>query len=82
MPHSIHASVTASITELKRNPMGTVAAGDGATVAILNRNQPVFHCVPAKEYEAMLDMIEDAELNAVADARAESPEIAVSLDEL
>ena len=82
MPHSIHASVTASVTELKRNPMGTVAAGDGATVAILNRNQPVFYCVPAKEYEAMLDMIEDAELNAIADARAESPEIAVSLDEL
>lgn len=82
MPHSIHASVTASVTELKRNPMGTVAAGDGATVAILNRNQPAFYCVPAKEYEAMLDMIEDAELNAIADARAESPEIAVSLDEL
>ena len=82
MPHSIHASVTASVTELKRNPMGTMAAGDGATVAILNRNQPVFYCVPAKEYEAMLDMIEDAELNAIADARAESRESAVSLDEL
>ena len=82
MPHSIHASVTASVTELKRNPMGTVAAGDGATVAILNRNQPVFYCVPAKEYEAMLDMIEDAELNAIADARAESREITVLLDEL
>ena len=82
MPHSMHASVTASVTELKRNPMGTVAAGDGATVAILNRNEPAFYCVPAKEYEAMLDMIEDAELNAIADARAESPEIAVSLDEL
>ena len=50
MPHSIHASVTASITEQKRNPMGTVAAGDGATVVILNRNEPAFYCVPAKEY--------------------------------
>ena len=82
MPHSIHASVTASITELKRNPMGTVAAGDGATVVILNRNEPAFYCVPANEYEAMQDEIEDAELNAIADARTESPEIAVSLDEL
>lgn len=82
MPHSIHASVTASITELKRNPMDTVAAGDGATVLILNRNEPAFYCVPAKEYEAMQDEIEDAELNAIADARAESPEIAVLLDEL
>lgn len=82
MPHSIHAIVTASVTELKRNPMGTMAAGDGATVAILNRNEPAFYCVPAKEYEAMLNLIEDAELNIIADARAESPEIAVSLDEL
>ena len=82
MPHSIHATVTASVTELKRNPMGTMAAGDGAAVAILNRNAPAFYCVPAKEYEAMLNLIEDAELNIIADARAESPEIAVSLDEL
>lgn len=82
MPHSVHAAVTASVTELKRNPMGTMAAGDGAAVAILNRNAPVFYCVPAKEYEAMLNLIEDAELNVIADARAESPEIAVSLDEL
>ena len=36
----------------------------------------------AAEYEAMLNLIEDAELNAIADARANSPEIAVSLDDL
>ena len=82
MPHSIHASVTASVTELKRNPMGTMAAGDGAAVAILNRNELAFYCVPANEYEAMLNLIEDAELNAIADARAESPEIAVPLENL
>lgn len=82
MAHSIHASVTASVTELKRNPMGTMAAGNGAAVAILNRNEPAFYCVPADEYAAMLNLIEDAELNAIADARANSREIAVSLDDL
>ena len=82
MAHVIHASVTASVTELKRNPMGTVAAGNGAAVAILNRNEPAFYCVPAEEFEVMLNLIEDAELNAIADARAESPEVAVALDEL
>lgn len=82
MAHMIHAGVTASVTELKRNPMGTIAAGQGGTVAILNRNEPAFYCVPTAEYEAMLAMIEDAELNAIADARASSREIAVSLDEL
>lgn len=82
MPHPIHASVAASLTELKRNPMGTMAAGNGAAVAILNRNEPAFYCVPAAEYEAMLNLIEDAELNAIADARMNSPEVAVSLDDL
>ena len=82
MPHPIHASVTASVTELKRNPMGTMAAGNGGAVAILNRNEPAFYCIPAAEYEAMLNLIEDAELNAIADARANSPEVAVSLDDL
>lgn len=34
---------TASISELKKNPMGTVAAGDGMPVAILNRNALAFY---------------------------------------
>jgi antitoxin StbD len=82
MTHIILSRATASITELKRNPMGTVEAGEGQPVAILNRNEPAFYCVPAKVYEAMLDRLEDLELNALADARAQQPEIAVSLDEL
>ncbi|MET3793260.1 hypothetical protein [Aquamicrobium terrae] len=47
MPHMILSEVTASVLELKRNPMGTVAAGKGSPVAILNRNEPAFYCVPA-----------------------------------
>ena len=69
MAHLILAATTASVSELKKNPMGTVAAGEGFAVAILNRNEPVFYCVPAKAYEAMLDRLEDLELNAIADAR-------------
>lgn len=78
----ILADMTASVSELKRNPMGTVAAGDGATVAILNRNEPAFYCVPARAYEALMDRLEDAELNAIADARAGQPIVKVMLDEL
>ena len=76
------AEVTASVSELKRNPMGTVAAGDGAPVAILNRNEPAFYCVPAKAYEAMMDRLEDLELNALADSRTGEAVIKVTLDEL
>ncbi|KGD94345.1 type II toxin-antitoxin system Phd/YefM family antitoxin [Rhizobium sp. YS-1r] len=76
------AEVTASISELKRNPMGTVAAGEGAPVAILNRNEPAFYCIPAKAYEVMMDRLEDLELNALADSRAGEAVVKVTLDEL
>ncbi len=82
MTHAIHADMSASVSELKKNPMGTVAAGHGAAVAILNRNKPAFYCVPADEYEAMVERLEDAELNALADERSEGPFVSVSLDEL
>ena len=82
MAHLVLAEMTASVSELKRNPMGTVAAGEGAAVAILNRNEPAFYCVPARAYEAMLERLEDLELNAIADARANDPVIKVTLDEL
>lgn len=82
MTHQILATTSASVTELKKNPMGTVAAGEGFAVAILNRNEPVFYCIPAKAYEAILDRLEDLELNAIADAREGQSVHKVSLDEL
>jgi antitoxin StbD len=78
----ILAETSASISELKRNPMGTVAAGEGFPVAILNHNEPAFYCVPALAFEAMLDRLEDLELNALADARTGEAVIPVDIDAL
>lgn len=61
---------------------GPCPPGRGGPVAILNRNEPAFYCIPAKAYEALMDKLEDLELNAMADARAGQKEIAVTLDEL
>ncbi len=82
MAHQILSQTAASITELKRNPMGTVATGEGAPVAILNRNEPAFYCVPAKAFEDMMERLEDLELNAIADARAGQKRVKVTLDAL
>lgn len=82
MTHLILADTSASVSELKKNPMGTVASGEGFPVAILNRNEPVFYCVPAKAYEALMDRLEDLELNAIADARLGQRVIKVNLDDL
>lgn len=83
MAYQILTSIAASITDLKRNPMGTVAEGEGNAVAILNRNEPAFYCVPPELYAYYLDLAEDAQLNAVADERMKNPDIlSVNLDDL
>ena len=76
------ADVTAGISELKKNPMAVVQQGDGAPVAILNRNQPVFYAVPAKAYELLMDKLEDIELAAIVKERENQPEIEVDIDDL
>jgi antitoxin StbD len=82
MTSTILAGTSASISELKRNPTGTVAAGEGFPVAILNRNEPAFYCVSAQAWQALMDILGDVELNAIADARKHWREVAVTLDEL
>lgn len=82
MTHLILSETAASISELKRDPMGTVAAGEGSPVAILNRNEPAFYCVPAKAFEILMERLEDMELNAMADSRIKQKRVKVTLDEL
>lgn len=84
MANIVLAEVTASVSELKRNPMGTVAAGEGFPVVILNRNEPVFYCIPVKAYEALMEKLEDVELNALAEARMSDGKapVKVLLDDL
>jgi|GEM_PF-321632 len=59
MTTSILADVAASITEFKANPMKVAASADGYPVAVLNLNEPAFHCVPAEAYEILKDKLED-----------------------
>ena len=84
MAHRVLAEIAVSISEHKKNPMATVAAGDGLAVAVLNRNEPAFYCVPARAYEDLMDLLEDLELGRIADARlgdGQEP-VRVNLDEL
>ncbi|WP_255144487.1 type II toxin-antitoxin system Phd/YefM family antitoxin [Synechococcus sp. EJ6-Ellesmere] len=69
MAHRVLTETAVSISEHKKNPMATVAAGEGMTVAVLNRNEPALYCVPARAYEELMDLVEDLELGPIADAR-------------
>lgn len=80
MPNIILSDTSASVSELKKNPMATVNAGDGYPVAILNRNQPAFYCVPAELYEKMLDALDDQELVKLVTERSNQQLHVVDLD--
>lgn len=80
--HPILADISAGISELKKNPMAVVNQGEGAPVAIMNRNEPVFYAVPAAAYEKLVDKLEDIELSALVRARENQEEVEVNIDDL
>ncbi len=70
--------------ELKANPnpMKVVSSGNGMPIAVLNRNEPAFYCVPAAAYEAMMELLDDIELLKLVKGRIDEPAVSVSLDDL
>ena len=82
MMRSILSDLAVDILELKKNPMAVVEAGEGMPVVILNGNQPVFYCVPAEAYEALINKLEDIELLALVDARRDQDEVEANVDSL
>ncbi|WP_252180427.1 type II toxin-antitoxin system Phd/YefM family antitoxin [Endozoicomonas sp. 4G] len=80
--HPILADVSAGISELKKNPMAVLKEANGETVAILNRNQPVFYAVPAHIYEAMMNALEDLELSAIVEERKNDERVRVNIVDL
>ncbi|MBO1520728.1 type II toxin-antitoxin system Phd/YefM family antitoxin [Oceanisphaera pacifica] len=82
MTTRILADVAASITEFKANPMKVATSAYGEPVAVLNRNEPAFYCVPAEAYEIMMDKLEDFEFLALAKERQNESSVSVNIDDL
>ncbi|MFK3775053.1 type II toxin-antitoxin system Phd/YefM family antitoxin [Pseudomonas sp. NPDC089406] len=82
MTYPILADLAASITDLKKDPMGTMRKAHGETVVILNRNEPAFYAVPPERYEAMMDLIDDLQLAELVRQRLGEPTVKVDIDEL
>ncbi|OOR98869.1 stability protein StbD [Haemophilus paracuniculus] len=83
--HQILTETVASVTDLKRDPMGVVSIGasESGAIAILNRNQPAFYCVTPEMFAYYQELAEDLELGKIAQARqAEGDFVEVSLDDL
>lgn len=82
MPSTIVTNTVASITELKINPMGTFKAGNGEAIAILNRNEPAFYCVPPQMFEYLMELADDMALAKIVEERQNEPSYPVDLADL
>ena len=82
MSTPILADVAGSISELKKNPMALVNSGNGEAVAVLNHNKPAFYCIPAKNYEELVEHLDDLHLAQIVHERKNEASVAVSLSDL
>ena len=76
----VHANLSVSISELKKNPSALLAEANGETVALLNHNKPTAYIVPAKTYARMLELIDDADLLNLAKERLKEEDSAIDVD--
>ena len=78
----ILADYSVNISEFKQDPMLTISVAGGFPVAIINKNEPIFYCIPAEDFEMLVDKLDDLELAQLVKERKESVEIDISIDDL
>jgi len=81
---TILATLSASISELKRNPSALLQEAEGNPIIILNHNKPAAYLISAETYEAMFDLIDDHELGEIIKQRQneKSKAVEVLMDDL
>jgi antitoxin StbD len=63
------AETSIGITELKKNPSAVIRDAGTDTVVVLHHNKPSAYLVPARSYEALMDVLDDLELLPVVQQR-------------
>jgi antitoxin StbD len=81
---SVLANCSVSISELKKNPSALIEQSDGEPIAILNHNRPTAYLIPAETYEALLEKLENYQLEIIVRERQHEKisAVEVTLDEL
>lgn len=79
---TILASMSVSVTELKRDYANILRQADDSPVAVLNHNRPEAYLLPASHYERLMAYLEDMEDAKLVRERADGPFVEISLDQL
>jgi len=80
--NTILATMSTSVTELKRNFAAILKQADDEPVAVMNHNRPEAYLVPAGYYERLIAYVEDLEDSKLVRERSDGPFVEVKLDEL
>lgn len=81
---SVHANLSVSMSEFKKNPAAVLRESRNRPVAVLNHNRPAFYMIEPQLFEAMMEELADNDLYRKAAARLaeKSRAVEVSLDQL
>jgi len=79
---TVLASITVSVTELKRSFASILKEMENTPVAVLNHNRPEAYLLSADYYEQLIARIEDLEDAKLVRERAGGPFVEVTLSEL
>lgn len=59
---AVLAEISIGITELKKNPSAVIRDAGTDTIVVLHHNKPSAYLVPARTYEALMDVLDDLQL--------------------
>ena len=79
---NILATLSVSVTELKRNYASIIKDADDSPVAVLNHNRPEAYLLPAGHYERLMSYLEDLEDAKLVRERANGPFVEIDLADL
>jgi antitoxin StbD len=66
---AVLAETSIGITELKKNPSAVIRDAGTETIVVLHHNKPSAYLVPARTYEALMDVLDDLQLIPVVQQR-------------
>ncbi len=58
MSYNNFSEATATLSELRNNPMALVNSTEGMPLAILENSEPVFYCIPVQAWEDLVQIFE------------------------
>jgi len=69
---AVLAETSIGITELKKNPSAVIRDAGTETIVVLHHNKPSAYLVPARTYEALMDVLDDLQLIPIVQQRVAS----------